>query len=87
MYYVYILTSLKYDFLYTGYTSNLKLRLKQHAEGGVKSTRYRRPLKLVYYQAFKSEKDARAEERYLKSGGKAKNDLKLRIKHSLTMTR
>lgn len=84
MYYVYILKSQKDGQLYTGFTSNLKLRYTQHQEGLVKSTKNRHPLLLIYYQAFISRVDARNEEKYLKSGSKARNGLKLRIKDSLT---
>jgi putative endonuclease len=84
MYYVYILKSLKDDRIYTGFSGNLKQRLLEHENGLVSSTKNRRPLKLIYYQAFLSETDARLEEKYLKSGGNARNDLKLRIKDSLT---
>jgi len=83
MYYVYILKSLKDKKLYIGYTSNLKTRHKEHSEGGVKSTKDRRPLELIFYEAFKSKKDAQNREGYLKSGGKANNDLKEQIKNSL----
>lgn len=83
MFYVYVLKSLKDGDIYTGYSSNLKARVKRHNDGLVKSTKSRRPLKLIYYQAFLSKKDAVKEELYLKSGGKAKNSLKLRIKSSL----
>lgn len=83
MYYVYILKSEKDENIYTGFTSNLKLRLKEHLEGKVVSTKNRHPLKLVYYEAYFSEKDARKREIYLKSGGKAKNNLKSQIESSL----
>jgi len=83
MYYVYILKSLKDEKIYTGYTSNLKKRIEQHLKGEVKSTSSRKPLKLVYFEAYLSELDARKREKYLKSGGKAKNDLKQQIKNSL----
>lgn len=83
MYYVYVLKSLKDNEIYTGYSSNLKSRIERHNKGLVISTKNRRPLKLVYYQAFLSKKDAIREEIYLKSGGKAKNNLKTRIKSSL----
>jgi len=33
---------------YYGYRENLKLRIEQHNKGKVESTRYRRPLELVY---------------------------------------
>lgn len=83
MYYVYILKSLKDRKIYTGFSSDLKLRFEQHKDGLVKSTKNRRPLKLIYYEAYLSEDDARNREKYLKSGGKAKNTLKLQIVDSL----
>ena len=84
MFYVYILKSEVDHQIYTGFTANLQKRLKQHFNGEVTSTRHRRPLHLVYYQAFLSESDARREEKYLKSGGEAKNRLKSRITDSLS---
>ena len=83
MYYVYILKSLKDQKIYTGYSSNLKRRISQHQLGLVKSTKNRRPVKLVYYEAFLDKKDAQNREKYLKSGGKAKISLKLQISNSL----
>jgi len=83
MFYVYILKSAKDNNIYTGFTSNLKVRYKEHTDGKVVSTKNRRPLKLVYYEAYASEADARNREKYLKAGGKAKNDLKLQIDNSL----
>ena len=85
MYYVYVLKSLKDGKLYTGYSSDLKNRFLEHSMGLVDSTKNRRPLKLIYYQAFLSESDARTEEKHLKSGSKARNELKLRIKESLIL--
>jgi len=84
MYYVYVLQSLKDKKLYTGYSSDLKRRIIEHNQGLVASTKNRRPLKLVYYQAFESGADAGKGEKYLKSGSKARNELKLRITESLT---
>jgi len=49
MYYVYVLLSEKDKKQYVGYTKNLKLRFEQHVNGLVKSTKNRRPLKLIYY--------------------------------------
>ncbi|KKR68209.1 MAG: GIY-YIG catalytic domain protein [Microgenomates group bacterium GW2011_GWA2_40_6] len=84
MFYVYVLQSQKDRKLYTGYSSDLKRRITEHNQGLVSSTKNRRPLKLIYYQAFVSEIDARREEKHLKSGSKARNELKLRITESLT---
>lgn len=68
VYYVYLLYSTsKHDF-YTGYTSNLKRRLSEHNSGENISTAYRRPLKLIYYEAYMLKKDAENREKYLKTG-------------------
>lgn len=83
MYYIYILKSLKDKRLYIGYTSNLKLRYKEHCDGLVKSTVNRKPLELVYYEAYKNKKDAQNREKYLKGGGKAHNDLVRQINKSM----
>lgn len=66
-YYVYILKSQKDKNLYTGYTINLKNRIEEHNKGQVISTKNRRPLQLIYYEACLNQKDATHRERYLKS--------------------
>ena len=67
MYYTYVLHSEKDGKLYTGSTKDLKLRFEQHQNGEVDSTKYRRPLKLIYYEACLVEDDARRREKVLKS--------------------
>ena len=67
MFYTYILQSKKDNKMYTGSTKNLKLRFEQHTRGKVESTKYRRPFKLIYYEACIKEDDARRRERVLKS--------------------
>jgi len=67
-YYIYILFSLKDKSLYIGYSENLKNRIEEHRKGGVNSTKDRRPLILIHYEAFSDKKDAKARERFLKSG-------------------
>lgn len=67
-YYVYILRSDKDNKLYVGFTRDLRKRMKSHSSGINKSTAPRRPLKLMYYEAYSSEKDARQRERFLKTG-------------------
>lgn len=52
MYYVYVLKSIKDGKLYTRKTSNLKRRIREHNSGKVISTKARRPLELVFYEAF-----------------------------------
>ncbi len=68
MCYTYVIEGSKDGQWYTGVTSDLKARLRSHLKGQVGSTHYRRPFRLVYYEACLSEADARRRERYLKSG-------------------
>ncbi len=67
-YYVYVLLSFKDHNLYIGYTNNLKRRILQHNQGKTDSLRGRRPLKLIYYEAFLEKKDAQKKEKFYKSG-------------------
>jgi len=66
-YYTYVLKSLKDKKMYTGYTKNLKLRFEQHCAGLVSSTKNRRPLRLVYYEACLKQQDATKREKYFKT--------------------
>ena len=66
-YYVYVLISLKDGKKYTGYTQNLEVRIAEHEKGNVKSTSYRRPLKLIYFEACLNQQDATRREKYLKT--------------------
>ncbi len=85
MYYFYILKSGLDGDLYFGYSSDLKRRVGEHNKGWVKSTKDRRPLKPVYYEAYLSESDARNRELQIKRRAKALSGLKRRIKNSLTV--
>ena len=81
MYYVYVIKNEK-DQLYFGYTTNLEKRIINHNNNGTKSTRGHK-WEVVYYEAFKSEIDARNRERQLKKHGSGKRWLKERIKESI----
>ena len=67
MYYVYILQSLKDGRYYYGCTANLPQRIKAHNQGRVRSTKHRRPLKLIYFETFESKTEALRRERFFKS--------------------
>lgn len=82
MYYVYVLKCINKD-LYIGYSNDLYTRIQSHLQGQVKSTHDKRPLTLVYYEGYKDKKDATKRERQLKNH-KAKEDLKLQVKNSLS---
>ena len=66
-YFVYILQSEVDGKNYAGYTKDLKSRLQAHQKGEVVSTKYRRPLKLIYYEACLSQEDALKREKYFKT--------------------
>jgi len=58
---------MKDDGFYTGYTKDLKQRFEQHQKGIVDSTKSRRPLRLIYYEASLKQEDATKREKYLKT--------------------
>ena len=60
-YYCYILEC-KDKKKYTGQTNDLTRRLREHAQGQVKSTQNRRPVKLVYFETFSSRSEAFKKE-------------------------
>ncbi len=84
-YYTYVLQSKKDNMFYTGYTNDLRKRFSQHQKGQNRSTKNRGPFELIYYEACLDEFDARAREKYLKSG-MGKRYLKNRLKRFLVLT-
>lgn len=82
MFYVYVLKSLKDKNLYYGFTEDLKQRVKFHNLGINASTKHRRPLELIYYEAYIDEKDARKREIFLKSG-RGREIIKKQLENSL----
>lgn len=80
MFYVYLLRSIKDDGFYIGYSSDLRLRFKEHCDGEVKSTKHRRPVELIYYEAYFERELAEGRERKLKQFGSAYNGLLKRLK-------
>jgi len=83
MFYVYILKSLKDQQTYIGSTTDLRRRIEEHNSGKVISTSPRLPLKLLYYEAYLSEKDARHREHNLKLKSRAFTQLKKRLEDTL----
>ena len=76
-YFVYILQSDQDSKYYIGSTKDLEKRLDSHNRGSVKSTRHRRPLKLLYFEEFENRTSAVRREREIKSykGGQAFKEL------------
>lgn len=84
MYYFYIIQSIrKSNEIYSGFTNDLIERITKHNKGKVISTKRYLPWRLVCYEAYLSEKDARAREKKFKKHGKGNNELRKRIKNSL----
>ncbi|MCX6173359.1 MAG: GIY-YIG nuclease family protein [Ignavibacteriales bacterium] len=67
MFTVYILLSEKDNKRYIGFTDDLDRRLIEHGLGKVKSTKNRRPLKLIYSEKYENKSDAMKREKYFKT--------------------
>jgi len=83
MYFIYILKSELDNNFYVGYTHNIDKRLQDHENGNVPSTKNRRPLRLVYFEACLNQQDAIHREKYLKTSW-GKRYIKNRLKNYLT---
>ena len=83
MFYTYVLRSEKDDNFYVGFTKNLKLRFEQHNKGMVNSTKNRRSLHLIYYEACMNQEDATRREKYFKTYN-GRIFIKRRLKSYLT---
>ena len=60
---------------YTGWTNNLEKRLKDHNEGkGAKYTKTRRPVELVYYEAFETKEEAMSREYAIKQMSRSEKE-------------
>lgn len=84
-YYTYVLRSLKNGRWYTGYTRDLRKRLKEHNNNQSTYTKNRGPFEIIYFEACANEDDAKARELYLKTG-MGKRYIKNRLKRFLTLT-
>lgn len=83
MFYVYVLYSFKDNNFYIGFTKDLKRRLNEHLTGNVDSTKNRRLMKLIYFEGYLNEQDARGREKFLK-GGSGHIYLRKQLKHFLS---
>lgn len=66
-YYVYVLNNPTKNYIYIGYSEDLKQRIVSHNKGKNISTKPYIPLELIHYEAYKNMKDAKRREKYLKS--------------------
>jgi len=74
MLYIYVLKNHAKGLTYIGYTKNLQRRIKEH--------KLKIP-ELIYYEAYRDERDARRREKMLKQRGQAIRQLKGRLQYSL----
>ena len=80
-YFVYMLKSKSIKpVTYVGYTNNLNDRIKLHNTGkGAKFTRGRKWM-LIYYERFKSKKEAISREYYIKKNRSFRKKIKDKVK-------
>ena len=84
MWYFYILQSQKnINYFYKGSTNDLQRRLQEHEQGLTVSNRAYRPFKLIYYEAYLTERAARERETSVKKSGSISIPLIKRIKQYL----
>lgn len=84
MYYLYILRCSDNSF-YCGQTNNLQRRIKEHNSNDSKSaiyTKIRRPVKLVYFEKYKTIQEAMKREFEIKKWPKVKKEAL--VKRNLT---
>ncbi len=81
--YIYVLRSVKDNQFYVGLTRDLPVRVRQHNNGLVTSTKKRIPFELVYWEGCINESDAAQPEQYLKSAW-GKRYIKSRLRRYLT---
>jgi len=67
MFYFYILQSIPTKKLYLGQTTDLKRRLESHNNKTNKATKPYTPFEIIYYSAFKDQKDCVNCEKYFKT--------------------
>ena len=68
--------------MYTGFTTNIEERIKNHNNGKTKSTAPRRPLELIFCEFYLFEADARKREMYFKTT-MGKKAVKLMLRETL----
>ena len=81
-YCIYVLFSEADHLMYTGFTKDLDVRIKDHDMGRNISTKGRRPLHLIFCEYYLFEEDARKREIYFKTT-MGKKALKLMLHNTL----
>jgi putative endonuclease len=79
MFYFYVLLSEKDKKYYYGSAKDLQKRFCEHKLGNITATKHRRPLRLMYYKAYETERLARNREKQVKSSGSVRQSILKRI--------
>ncbi len=77
--YTYLIKSINFSWHYIGSTENLKRRFNDHNAGRVKSTKFYKPFKLIYYEAYQNYSLAKKRENELKKSSQQKEILFRRL--------
>ena len=83
MHYVYVIKSKRKKYFYIGSTGDLRKRFKEHNQGKTKSIRHLVPFELMYYEAYRTKRQARKRELELKGNSFKKKELLKKIKDEL----
>jgi len=81
--YIYILL-LSNGQIYTGITNDIARRYCEHKVGKVKSTRNKRPLRIIHYEVYLLKSEAWRREKYLKKSI-GKRDIRRQIRDALNI--
>jgi len=68
--------------MYTGFTTNIEERVKNHNDGKTKNTAPRRPLQLIFCEFYLFEADAQKREMYFKTTA-GKKAVRLMLRRTL----
>jgi putative endonuclease len=75
MFYLYILKSELENWYYVGMTADIQKRLGQHNKGEVRSTKARRPYRVVYTEEYPTKTEARKRELQVKRNWQIKKEI------------
>ncbi|MBI5079272.1 GIY-YIG nuclease family protein [Candidatus Wolfebacteria bacterium] len=84
-FHIYLLKSKLDNSFYIGFAENLKERLEKHDQRMAQLTKNLRPMELIYFESYKSKKDALIREKRLKQFAKGFSSLKSRLLYSLML--
>ena len=68
MFFVYAINSCVRPYIYVGMTNDVERRFVEHNKGENRSTKAYAPFELIFKEEHQTRIDARAREKYLKSG-------------------